>query len=211
MRLPGVLMGFTFHEFGHAWVATKFGDETPRHQGRVTLDPRAQLDPIGTILLLIGGFGWAKPVETDPSRIRPRALGNIAVAVAGVAMNFLLALVFYALYVLAENNLLFGLNNPVVLETLWLTVWMQVIMIGFNLIPLPPLDGFHVVRWLAPAEIEQYVLPLYRLGPIMLFVLFATPFASRFMGPIYRGILSAVHWVVFPPIEFLVNALAHVA
>lgn len=208
MRIPGVLMGFTFHEFGHAWAATMLGDDTPRLQGRLTLSPRAHLDPLGTILLFLGGFGWAKPVMVDVNKLRPRIWGDVAVSLAGVAMNFLLAVVFYALFVLSRNGLLFEYRNPVLDGTLIQVVEMNVILIGFNLIPLPPLDGFRVARYLLPSSADGLVYNLYRFGPWVLILLFATPFTEYVMVPVYGGIMDAVHSLVFPLLKAVYGLFA---
>lgn len=197
MMLPGVLMGFTFHEFGHALVATWFGDDTPRLQGRVSLDPRVHVDWLGVLLLVVVGFGWAKPVQVNTLRLRPRIWGDIAVSLAGVTMNFLLALLFYALYLLvAQYGILGAYSNAVLEETLLMTVWVQVILVGFNLIPLPPLDGFHVVRYLFPSSMDHIVAALYRFGPFLLVLFFASGAGRRILDPIFDAVSTAVITVV---------------
>lgn len=197
MSIPGVLMGLTFHEFGHAWVATKCGDDTPRLMGRVTLNPLAHLDPIGTLLLFLGGFGWAKPVQVNVNRLRPRVWGDVAVSLAGVAMNFLLALVFYVLLVLIDDyHLLGSYTNPVLMQTLAITVWMQVILVSFNIIPLPPLDGFHVARYLLPRSMDGMVDTMFRFGPMVLILFVMSGYSDRVLRPIVNVVLGAVQWIV---------------
>jgi len=203
MMIPAVLMAFTFHEFGHAWVATLLGDDTPRLQGRLTLSPLAHLDPMGTLLIFLAGFGWAKPVQVNTSKLRPRVWGDIAVSLAGVGMNLILALVFYFLTVLGYKGLLFGYYNDVLNETLFEVVWINVVLIGFNLIPLPPLDGFHVARYLFPRSAGGVVDTIQRMGPFILMLLFITPYAGAFLRPILDGILSGVHAVVYPVVRLL--------
>lgn len=198
IMIPGVLIGFTFHEFAHAIVATWFGDDTPRAQGRLSISPMDHLDPWGTILLLIGGFGWAKPVQVNTARLRPRILGDICVSLAGVTMNFLIALIFFALAVLGENGLLFGYHNPILNEVLWQTYWVNLILVGFNLIPLPPLDGFHVARYLFPPSMGHVVNALYRIGPMLLMLLFFTRITRYFMPPVYDALEGAVAGIVMP-------------
>lgn len=198
MSIPGVVMGFTFHEFAHAWTATWFGDDTPRLQGRVSLNPAVHLDILGTILLLIGGFGWAKPVQVNTNRLRPRVLGDITVSLAGVMMNFLLAILFYTLFELGRRRLLFGYFNPVLNETLLQTFWINLILVGFNLIPLPPLDGFHVFKYLFPRSMDHIVAGIYRMGPVFLMLLFFSGFAERFLDPVYGGLVTAVQSIVLP-------------
>jgi Zn-dependent protease len=193
MSIPGVLMGFTFHEFAHAWVATLFGDDTPRLQGRVTLNPMVHLDIIGTLLLLIGRFGWAKPVQINVNKLKPRVVGHIAVSLAGVAMNFLLAICFYAAYLaIAKHGLLGGYQNQILNETLLTAADLNVVLVGFNLIPLPPLDGFHVLRYLFPPSMDGLVNTLYRFGPVLLIVFFVSGYGTQFLDPIYGGVARAV-------------------
>ena len=200
MSVPGVVIGFAFHEFAHALVATWFGDDTPRRQGRLTLNPLAHLDPLGTLLLLVGGFGWAKPVMVDASRLRPRVLGDIAVSLAGVAMNFLLAVLFLLLYALADAGWL-GWKHPVLAETLFITAWINIFLVGFNLLPVPPLDGFRVLVHAIPADAHRLALMLYRFGPIILLFLFATRLLD--LTPVYNQIFRAVVWVASPLLRLL--------
>jgi Zn-dependent protease len=205
MSIPGVVIGFTFHEFAHAWTATWFGDDTPRLQGRVSLNPGVHLDPLGVILLLIGGFGWAKPVNVNVNRLRPRVLGDIVVSLAGITMNFLLAILFSLLAGMSEYGLLFGYHNPVLTTTLETTAWINLLLVGFNLIPLPPLDGFHVLKYLFPRGMEGVVASLYRMGPIFLMVLFFTGIASRFLAPVYAGLDAAINWIVVPVLRLMIG------
>lgn len=193
MSLPGVLMGFTFHEFGHAYVATLFGDDTPRLQGRVTLSPLAHLDPVGTLLLLIGGFGWAKPVQVNTNRLRPRIWGDIAVSLAGVAMNFILAFFFMlagAIFLkIAMNG---GYYNEVLIQTLNISAGINLWLIAFNILPLPPLDGFHVARYLFPPSMDHVVATLYRFGPMILIFLFFTDVVLKVLVPVSDALESVV-------------------
>lgn len=204
MSIPGVVIGFAFHEFAHAWVATWFGDDTPRAQGRVTLNPMAHLDPLGTILLLLGAFGWAKPVQINLNRVKPRVLGDIAISLAGVTMNFLLAVLFFFLAFLAQAGV-FGFQHEVLSLTLVQVGWMNTIMVGFNLIPLPPFDGFHVVKYLFPAGSSELVAKLYQFGPYIVILLFLTDIADRFLDPVYEGLLTAAMGIARPVALWLIS------
>jgi len=203
MAVPGVVIGFAFHEFAHALVATWFGDDTPRLQGRLTLNPLAHLDPIGTVLLLLAGFGWAKPVMVNPNRLHPRVVGEIAVSLAGVTMNFLLAVLFLLLYTLADLGLL-GWYHPVLSETFWIAMTMNIFLVGFNLLPLPPLDGFRVAVHLLPRGSERLIDNLYRFSPLVLTVLFVTDILD--LSPVYNAVYRAVVWVA-TPLAKLITAL----
>lgn len=205
MSIPGIVMGFTFHEFAHAWTATWFGDETPRLEGRVSLNPAVHLDIIGTLLLLIGGFGWAKPVNVNVHRLRPRVVGDIVVSLAGVTMNFLLAIIFYLLGGMSDHGLLFGYDNPVLTETLYMTAWINLILVGFNLIPLPPLDGFRVFKYVFPRSMEGIVVTLYRMGPIFLIILFISGYGDAILRPIYGALGTAISWIVNPVLRAMVG------
>ncbi len=207
MSIPGILMGFTFHEFGHAWVATLLGDDTPRRQGRVTLDPRAHLDVLGVLLIFLLGFGWAKPVYVNTSRFKHRVLGDILVSLAGVAMNFLLALLFAVVFIVADEGFFVGYHNPVLVETIWMIVVINAGLIVFNLIPLPPLDGFHVARYLLPRSMDHIVATLYRIGPFILMVLLMTPVASSWVIVGRNLVQNVIASIVLPVMRPIVHAL----
>jgi Zn-dependent protease len=193
MMIPGVVIGFTFHEFGHALVATWFGDDTPKAQGRLTLDPRRHLDPIGTILLLLGSFGWAKPVQVNVSRLKPRIIGDICVSLAGVTINFLLAVLFaLAFFWLLRHDVL-GAYRMTTLQVLETTIHMNILLVGFNLLPLPPLDGFRVVRYLVPPSMDHIVAALYRFGPIVLILFFMSGYGGIVLSPVYRGLYTVIN------------------
>ena len=196
--IPGVIIGFTIHEFGHAWTASLFGDDTAKLLGRVTLNPAAHLDPIGTILLLVGGFGWAKPVPVNVNRLQPRVLGDIVVSLAGVILNFIAALFFLSLALLAREGLLFGIESEGLTKLLFQTYWVNLILVGFNLIPLPPLDGFRVARHAFPASMEHLVEKAYQFGPWLLILFFMSGFGRRVLDPIYSTLEAVALGTVFP-------------
>lgn len=205
MSIPGIVMGFTFHEFAHAWTATRFGDDTPRLMGRVSLNPRVHLDWLGTLLLLIGGFGWAKPVQVNVNRLRPRVWADIAVSLAGVTMNFFLAVIFYILTgasVMGWGGLYY---NEILTLTLQQIFWINLILAGFNLLPIPPLDGFRVAQYVIPRGMEGLVATLYRFGPMLLILLFASNLGVKLVTPIYGALFSVIEAIGMP----VVNTLFH--
>lgn len=167
--VPTTLLALTVHEAAHGWVSTKLGDPTPRYQGRLTLNPMAHLDLMGTLLMIITGFGWARPVQINPNYYKNRTKGMALVAAAGPLANFILAflgiLVGYTIILLC---LLAGVSNAVVnsIESIvFIFAFRNLCFMVFNLIPLPPLDGFKVAGLFIPNRIyynilryEQYVI-----------------------------------------------------
>lgn len=200
LGLPVLLLSLTAHEWGHAWVALKQGDDTAYMLGRVTLDPRAHLDPIGSLLFpalaaLTGApvLGWAKPVPTNPRKYRNYRRGDILVSLAGVAANFVLVL-FFTLLVLVLRWA-FALF-PAAGETLELFgqmfvrgVFVNVALILFNLLPIPPLDGSHVLYHYLPPKAGA---SFRQLQPYGMFILWGLVLMGgfRFLGPIIYGVSS---------------------
>lgn len=152
-RLPyliaALIPALTFHEWAHAFVAYKFGDHTAKHQGRLTLNPLAHLDPIGTLVIAFIGFGWAKPVPINPSNFRS-TWGAFWVASAGPAMNMLLA-IFFAILLNLHADFWFGISNAAVLRGVFqASLFLNLALCFFNLIPIGPLDGSHILTRLLP-------------------------------------------------------------
>jgi Zn-dependent protease len=164
--IPGILIGFTFHEYAHALVADKLGDKTPRFQGRLTLNPFVHVDPIGFLLIILVGFGWAKPVETNPSAFKKYYKDDLKVSIAGPLANLIVALVaaiFVSLFYKFQNliTLNYSLLNIIYL-ILYLTVSINCTLFFLNLIPIPGFDGFHILRDLFPKFFYKISDSLYR-------------------------------------------------
>jgi Zn-dependent protease len=187
LYLIAFLVSITVHEFGHAFTADKLGDRLPRSQGRVTLSPLAHADLVGTILLpLIGAFSsvpllaWGKPVQINPKH--HTRFGNLLVSVAGPAMNLLLAVVASALIV--------GFGRAGVMHEAFALVLIQFIvalnirLMFFNLIPLPPLDGSAVLDYVLPANLKIVSQTLRRYGMVVLYVLLLSGAISVLMRPV---------------------------
>lgn len=167
--VPTTLLALTVHEVAHGWVSTKLGDPTPRYQGRLTLNPMAHLDLMGTLLMIITGFGWARPVQINPNYYKNRTKGMALVAAAGPLANFVLAFLGILVgYIIILLCLLAGVSNAVVnsIESIvFIFAFRNLCFMVFNLIPLPPLDGFKVAGLFIPNRIyynilryEQYVI-----------------------------------------------------
>lgn len=148
MLIPGILLGFVLHEFSHALMADRLGDPTPRSQGRITLDPKAHIDIIGFILILIAGIGWAKPVMTNPRNYRKPRRDDILVSLAGPCSNIVLAAIFLIVIKVLSFTGIFSSNTELgtnVYLTLFYSAQINVVLFVLNLLPLPMLDGYHVI------------------------------------------------------------------
>lgn len=151
LMIPAILLAFTFHEYAHAITSDRLGDKTPRFQGRLTLNPIAHIDPMGFILILIMGFGWAKPVQTNPSAYKNYYKDDLKVSIAGPLANLMLAFIFAFLYVIIESFLPnSGGINLIITKIIMFTAYLNCILFFLNLIPIPGFDGFHIVRDLFP-------------------------------------------------------------
>jgi Zn-dependent protease len=195
--LPGLLLALVLHEYAHARVAVAMGDFTPKLTGRLTLNPMAHIDPIGLLMLLVARFGWAKPVMVNPRNFRDMKKGNILVALAGPAANFLTAFVtLFIMMVLFK----FGMLNTVGIKTVLSMIVLFNINFGiFNLIPLPPLDGSKILLEFLPGELAYKYMGLERYSFIILIILIMTPVLSSILVPlsglilhIFETILSVI-------------------
>ena len=193
-------LSFSIHEFMHAAVAVWLGDPTPRNMGRVTLNPLAHMDPIGTILLLTAGFGWGKPVMYNPSnlhRFKNHRWMNIMVHLAGVTGNFLLGIVtmifgslFYHIYMANDGIIAFKALSDVFLYT----YAFSMMLLAFNLLPIPPLDGFHVLQELLPYKVRssQGYRNFERMSPMIIWVVFLIGMVSRIS--ILGTVVEIIQW-----------------
>ncbi len=199
---PPLLMSLTIHEFSHARMALAFGDPTAKLMGRVSLNPLRHLDLFGTIAIFIVHFGWAKPVPVNPANLHPRKLGNIAVSLAGPMSNLLIA-TLCGLVLRAESTWQLGAQYGLLVEAapiLRLTMKINLALCIFNLIPLFPLDGHHVLRELLPPT-KQRNFMLWQMGPgrLMLMVIIFLPMILGRPGPLtfmFQAVIDpAIEWV----------------
>ncbi len=192
-RIIILVLAISVHEFAHAVTADLLGDPTPRAQGRLTLDPRRHLDPFGSIMFLIAGFGWGKPVYTDPRYFRTDARTGMAlVAAAGPLSNLLMAY-------LASIPLRLSLI-PTVEVTYFAVAFIQLnlLLMLFNLLPLAPLDGYRVAVGLLPQEWAVSVARVERQGPLLLMLLIMA-------GSIFQ--FNLLGMIISPPFRILFNLL----
>ena len=174
MMLPAILIAISFHEFAHAAVAYKSGDYTPKFQGRVTLNPLAHLDPFGLLCLVFIGFGWGKPVVVDPGNFKSYRRDELLVSLAGVTMNLVLAFVFggvLGLYVKLAPAFTATYMGSVIAQIILLTIRINLVLMFFNLIPVPPLDGFNVISSIFNIKHTELYYKIYQNGMFILLAL----------------------------------------
>ena len=191
--LPGIIIGLSFHEAAHAWVSYKLGDPTPKLQGRVTLNPLAHIDPVGFIALLFIGFGWGIPVEIDPRHYKNRRSGELLVSLAGVTANLITAVIFALIFRLAESHMSYAFYQgagQVLMQILLYVVYINLVLMVFNLIPVPPLDGFGVVTQLFRLERYEWYWKIYQYGQPILLILIIFNIPSRIIGPVTNILLN---------------------
>lgn len=179
-RMIVLLIAFTVHELSHALAADYLGDPTPRSQGRITLNPLKHLDPFGTIMLLISGFGWAKPVMVNPYNLRGNYRTSMAiVAVAGPISNLVMAILGAIPLRLMPFMPISFLLSPTWEKIQFLFVqfvFINLILMLFNLIPIPPLDGYKILQGVLPPDMSEQLRPLEQYGfMILLFAIFILP------------------------------------
>ncbi len=185
--IPAILVGLTVHEFAHAYVADKLGDKTPKFQGRLTLNPFSHIDIIGFVMILLIGFGWAKPVQINPSALKRGYKDEIKVSVAGVTANVITAFLFALLtaFLLKLNLVNFGditsLGGIIGLILNYI-VRINCMLAIFNLMPIPGLDGFDILRDLWPKTFYKISDVIYRYQMIILLIFVVTPISSFLVG-----------------------------
>jgi len=188
-----LLVGLTFHEFSHALVADNLGDHRPRAMGRLTLNPIAHIDPLGALMLIVAGFGWAKPVMVNLGALRGGRQSMALVAFAGPIANVVVAIGFAVLFRVLD---LAGAESGFLVRLVALIVQLNILLAIFNLIPIPPLDGYNVLlAYLPPRQamvIQQYA-PYGVIALLLLIILPGSPLRALLglSGPITRVLIGA--------------------
>lgn len=173
LTLPGIILGISLHEFAHAWMSYKLGDPTPKRQGRLTVNPMAHIDVVGFIALLLVGFGWGKPVQIDPFYYKHRRRDEFLVAIAGVTMNLIVAIIL-SFPAKALMNMYNQTGSALVENCFYIiyyAVSINVCLMVFNLIPCPPLDGWNIVTQLFGLQKYSWWYKVYQYGQWILIIL----------------------------------------
>jgi Zn-dependent protease len=178
-----LLVGLTFHEFSHALVADELGDHRPRAMGRLTLNPIPHIDPIGAVMLLIAGFGWAKPVMVNPYALRNGVRSMWLVAAAGPVANFVVAIGFAVIYRVLD---LAGIEGGFLVSLVRNVVLLNVLLALFNFIPIPPLDGYNAVLSFLPPRTAMTVQRYAPYGILVLLLLIILPNSP--LGLLFRAV-----------------------
>lgn len=203
-RVVVLLTAFSFHEFAHAWVAVRFGDETPRVTGRLTLNPLAHLDPLGSLMLIVAGFGWAKPVHVNPYVLQRRSPAALMwVSLAGPASNLLLAVIAsipFQLGLVSAYEAQFSSGNivPSLDKLLYEFVFINLLLCLFNLIPIAPLDGEKIFTYFLPANMARVFDTIRPYGPLILMALI-------FLGPLMG--INILGMIIGPPLQAMMRFL----
>ena len=192
LLVPVLLFALCFHEFAHAWVAYKLGDPTAKHAGRLTLNPLAHLDPMGSLMILFVGFGWAKPVPVDVRYLQNPRTDMMKVAFAGPAANLLLAFI-------GGTIIRFQIVSGSLILMLVLFTQINIMLAVFNMIPIPPLDGSQIFSGLMVRKNPDLVMKLQMYGPQILFGLILIGYLTE---------ISPLWWAMSPFVNFFLFLFA---
>lgn len=204
LTLPGIVVGLSFHEFAHAFASNVFGDPTPKMQGRLTVNPIKHIDPFGFFALIFCGFGWGVPVQINPRYYKRPRFDEFIVSIAGVSMNLLMAIIFAFITRFAIN--IFGLNTinkdswqGLLIQILVYVVMINITLMIFNLLPVPPLDGFGLVTELFNLKQRNWYDKFYQYGGLILLLLLLMGVVNKILFPISNTIYGLIlHNIIIP-------------
>ncbi len=202
LTLPGVIIAITFHEFAHAFVADKLGDDTPRQQNRLNLNPLSHIDPIGLFMLMFVHFGWGKPVAINPTnfnRKRSMSAQEAIVALAGPVTNIIIAIILtIILFAISTFASAFVLSQAGILVILALQMAISVnIGLGvFNLVPLPPLDGSKILLHFLPYNAKEWFINNKQIFYIIFIVMWFTNLISYIIAPVINLASAGIYSLV---------------
>jgi len=179
-------LSISVHEFSHALMANKFGDDTAKKLGRLTLNPIKHIDLIGSVIMPLASFasgfaliGWAKPVPVNRNNFKNSLKDDLVVSFAGPLSNLIFSVLLFLIFIISENW--FGVQNSIISTTLWYGVFLNIFLFVFNLLPIPPLDGSHILFDLFPNKFTAKILNLGLYGSLLLLVFIYSPLWGIFM------------------------------
>jgi Zn-dependent protease len=192
MFLPPFLLAISFHESAHAYVANRFGDSTAKDLGRITLNPLPHIDILGLFMLLVVHFGWAKPVPINPYNLKDPIKDNLWISLAGPAANLILATISAIVF-----RILFpfiGMSNAgmFIIQMIILSVSLNLVLMVFNLFPIPPLDGFHILEGLVSTDMYIKLQQFQKYGPFILLGLMLIGRSGNVFGFIFGPVVSTL-------------------
>jgi len=211
LTIPGVLIALTFHEFAHAFAANKLGDETPKVQGRLNLNPLSHIDPVGFIFLIVAGFGWGKPVQIDIRNFKGKysiSKAEAIVSAAGPIMNFILAFVFLIIYyvLFAITDVITGLSmqwQQIIEIVISYTISINIGLGVFNLIPVPPLDGSKILMHFLPYKAKEWFYRNGQMFYIVFLLLIVTRLSTVILTPIFSVVFNGLSWLAYNLLKIL--------
>lgn len=197
ITIPAILYALTIHEYFHGWTANKFGDSTARLQGRLTLNPLAHIDILGALCFVFANFGWGKPVPINPYNFKNPRRDNVLVSFAGPASNFVSAFLFGITFQLLRNATFIPINvSTNILNLLLAGIGVNLSLAFFNMIPLFPLDGSHILEGLLPYAMAQKYKEIERYSP---FILLGIIIMGNYAG------ISILSIILGPPIHYFLR------
>jgi len=189
--IPAIIIGITVHEFSHAFMSVKLGDPTPKFQNRLTLNPLSHLDPFGLVALVLFGFGWGRPVQVNPKYYKNNKRDRILVSLAGPLSNIVVIIVTAIIFRFTVNispNWLWKLGAYI--------ININAVLCIFNLLPIPPLDGHHVVQDIVGFKAVKFYHEYAQYIRVALILLLFTGFLGRFILPVIRGIFGFLYNII---------------
>lgn len=198
--LPAILIGLSFHEFAHAYAAVRLGDPTPKFQKRVTLNPIAHIDIFGFLALIFIGFGWGKPVEINPNNFKNIRRDSLIVDVAGVTVNLILSIIFAGvlrLLVVYQYDFLSTSLGSLVTQMIFAIITINIVLMIFNLLPIPPLDGFGILTEIFNLREKEFYYQIYDKGFVILLLLLIFNITGLVLVPAVEFVYSLVMGIFF--------------
>ena len=189
-NLPGLFIAIILHELAHGYMAYILGDNTAKNAGRLSLNPIKHIDPVGFVCMLVFRFGWAKPVPINPLNFRNRKRDTILVSLAGPLTNFIIAILVSFVILFAR------ITSPILQKIFVITLWYNIMLGVFNLLPFPPLDGSKILASLLPRKQEYYFYRYEKYLYIILVILIGTNTIDKILGPIISYALDLLDLIL---------------